>query len=345
MRMVWKRIETEFCIRRKKQDMSDLNENEYAIGVDMGGTNIRVALIGANGLAAPVHGVKTHAKEGSANILIRLRGTILDAFSDMPSQAEFKGIGFGAPGPLNAKTGVIFTMPNLPGWEDFPLRSYLETEFSCPVELMNDADAAGWGEFFWGAAAGCRTFVLITLGTGIGSSLFLNGAPWIGTSGISSEFGHIPISMTGPRCSCGCLGHLESYLSSEKMVQRIIQAIQNGSETCVRKELLQQDGFQVKEIIESAMKNDPLALREIWRYGRYLGRGLAVMANLLGISQVVLSGGLSNAWPLMEPIVRSEVSRNAFPQQVRDLNIQLSMLNGFGGVMGAGGYMLHQTRH
>jgi glucokinase len=280
--------------------------------------------------------IATLGESGAESVFRRIVLTVVEMVKELNGSGDcLAGIGIGAPGPLDARSGVVQTMPNLPGWDDFPLKARLEEATGCDVCVMNDADAVAWGEYAAGAAMGRKNFAVVTLGTGVGSSLFFNGKPWIGVDGFSSELGHVPVSPDGPQCSCGRIGHLESFVSSRRIVESVVKAVGNGVSTHINISQLKKDGYHIKAVADAALAGDELALSVMKQYGSHLGRGLAVLANLLNLPLVVLAGGITAAWPVFEKYTRETLAASAFPIQAASLEIKLSELGDDAGIIGA----------
>ncbi len=317
------------------------NPEPMAVGIDLGGTNIRLGIVNPAGDLSETRSFPTQPHEGPESIINRMHKAFLEITGDHSGPVA---AGLGAPGPLNSRTGIVESMPNLPGWEHYPLRDELHARLGCPVYLLNDADAFAWCEFRTGHAKSVDSFAMITLGTGLGSSLILNGKLWVGSSGMSPELGHIPISEVDDICGCGCSGHLESFVSSRAIRTRIRSAVTSGRETCMDIEKLLLSGFSIRKIAKYAQAGDAVAIEELNRYARYLGRGLAVLANLLNLELVVVSGGVSGAWTLLEPVVRRELDTQAFPLQASTMRIMVSQQSEWGGAIGAGLWALEACK-
>ena len=314
---------------------------ERSIGIDLGGSRIKGALVNRQGSVLKKCTMLTHAKTGPDTVVDQIAGIVnelMDGFDDIA------GLGIGAPGPLDARTGQIYTMPNLPEWENYPLREKLQSRLKMDVEIMNDADCAAWGEYLFGVAKEVDNFALLTLGTGIGSSIFIHGRPWVGVSGISPEIGHIPISNDAVQCSCGQYGHVESFVSAWKMIQRIRAAICTGAETILPVEKFRSGNGEVKDIAEAAAKGDLLAVKELTRYAMFLGRTIGLIANLLNLQLIVLTGGIVNSWKLIETTVWRAINLSSFHIQRSAMKIKIGLNPENAGVIGAAAMFLN-CRH
>jgi glucokinase len=317
-----------------------MNSKTMALGVDIGGTKIRAGLVDSNGIVGKTRSVLTDAKSGPDAVIKQVVDLVSQCLSSNLAGKTVYGIGVGAPGPLDVRTGIVKSMPNLPAWQNYPIRDRLEEHVNLPVQVINDADAACLCEYVFGAARGRKNFITLTLGTGIGSSIMIHGRLWHGKSGISPEIGHVPVALNGPVCSCGSRGHLESFSSSRQMIHRMIEKIKNGSQTMISPEQLSDGSKGIKLLADAARNGDRLALAEFHRYGKYLGRGLAVVVNLLNLPLVVITGGLSHAWDLMVDFVEKELFSQTFETQASDLDIVLSSHRDDSGVLGAGALCL-----
>lgn len=236
------------------------------------------------------------------------------------------GIGVGFPGPLDAQEGIVFNPPNLKGWLNVPLRQILEGELGRPVVLENDANAAALGEYWRGAGRGVRSLVCLTLGTGIGGGIVLEGKVWHGARGIAGEIGHTTVIRGGRRCGCGNRGCLEAYGSSHGIITSM-------------KELLGKDGAKaqitMEEINARVVAGDRKAQRVIRDAGIILGIAIANIANVLNPEVVVLAGGVSNLGDYLFNPIREEVKKRALPKAVEGLKIAKAELGDNAGVIGA----------
>ncbi len=294
---------------------------KWAIGIDVGGTKIRAGLADRTGLLAKSIEIPTEPHSGPAGVVSRIYSLIEKILLLNDKQQADVEIGIAIPGPFDIRTGIICELPNLPAWNGFPLRDRMEVDLGKPIMLVNDADAAAIGEYFFGVVAKQKNFALLTLGTGLGSSLFLRGRPWHGISGISSELGHVPIGLTGPECSCGKTAHFESYLSTAFLFRR-----------------MEQSGFEnisIRNLLDSADSGDTRALEIFHAYARYLGKALALLANLLNLPVTVLSGGLTCAWRHLSVTAMGEFKKSCFSVQAEAMNVVISSLIPDGGVLGA----------
>ena len=208
----------------------------YIVGVDIGGTNIVVGTVSEDGSA--IHGIRTsptHAEQGAKGVLPRINELVEDSIQATVREAGIErgaivGVGVGSPGPLDRARGVVLLTPNL-GWRDLPLRDLVSEAAKLPATLDNDANCAIYGEWWVGAAKGARYVVGLTIGTGIGGGIVIDGRIYHGTSDIAGEIGHTTIDSTGRLCKCGNYGCIEAYASGPAIAARAVEGVQAGVET------------------------------------------------------------------------------------------------------------------
>ncbi|MFQ5862262.1 MAG: ROK family protein [Candidatus Brocadiales bacterium] len=299
------------------------------LGADVGGTNIRTALVNRRGEVLAAMKQPTLARRGKdaliEQLVLTLRDTVKKAGVTMRDVA---GAGIGFAGPLDARKGIVFNPPNLPGWFNVPLRDILRQRLKMPVALDNDANLVALGEYWKGAGRGAKGLVCLTLGTGVGGGIVLGGRVWHGASGTAGEIGHMTVVRNGRRCACGNRGCLEAYASSRGLVFRMQELLKR---TKVGKY-----GKVTPENIERwALSGDRLAKRAIRDTGIILGVAIASIANMLNPDVVVLGGGVSNIGDCLFDPIREEVKKRAFPQAVEGLKIVKAELGDSAGALGA----------
>ncbi len=311
----------------------------FVLGIDVGGTNLVVGCVAEDGSA--LHGLAsepTHAEAGAVDVVDRLvalaKECIARTARELPG-AEVVGVGVGAPGPLDTKSGVVLLTPNL-GWVNLPLRQIIRDRMGLPAELDNDANCAVLGEWWVGAARGSSNAIGITIGTGIGGGLILEGKLYHGASDCAGEIGHTTIDTEGRRCKCGNYGCLEAYASGPNIAMRAIEAIEAGAET----RLLDYVGGDMKRITaqtvyEAAHDNDELALEVVNDTAKFLGAGIANLLNVFNPEVVVICGGVTLAGDHLFVPLRRETARRAFKVAVAACRIVPGELVGTAGVYGA----------
>lgn len=313
----------------------------FIVGVDLGGTNIVVGAMPEDGSRQlAVRQASTHAEEGAEAVVDRIAAMVGDVIADVTRsekarKEDFLGVGVGAPGPLDRERGMVVVAPNL-GWRDFPLRDSISKRVGLPVALDNDANCATIGEWWKGAAQGAKNVVGITIGTGIGGGLIMNGVLYHGSSDVAGEIGHTTIDSTGRYCRCGNYGCLEAYASGPAIALRAREALERDEVSSLRRMVDGQLGeLTAATIYAAANAGDSLALEVVRDTARFLGTGIGNLLNILNPDVVVITGGVTQAGePLFEPL-RAEVKRRAFRPAVEACRIVVGALGSGAGMVGA----------
>jgi glucokinase len=305
--------------------------DRVVIGVDLGGTNTRMALIGRDGEVLDKQKEETLAAEGHEAVIAKLiRNIYRQRANAGRAGREVAAVGVGAPGVIHEQTGVVVKSPNFPDWNNLPLKKTLEEELKLPVFVENDANAAALGEQWRGAAKDIRSMIFLTLGTGVGGGIVLNGRIWHGADGMAGEVGHMTIVPEGRRCGCGNSGCLEMYASSRGIVMTF-------KEMCAGKRLDADNRQELTSarIYQAARDGDTTARRVMQEMGRYLGIGIANLINIFNPEMVVIGGGVKDAWDLFIDAVREEVRKRAFAYPAVRTKIVPSALGDEAGTVGA----------
>ncbi len=313
----------------------------YLLGVDLGGTNIVVGAMPDDGTAMHgVHSEPTHAEDGADGVTARIVRMIEQTIEATVAEtgitrAQFRGVGIGAPGPLDLDTGVVLITPNL-GWVNYPLRDRVSAAVGLPAALDNDANCATLGEWWIGAARGARHVIGLTIGTGIGGGLILDGAVYHGASGIAGELGHTSIETNGRRCNCGNYGCLEAYASGPAIATRAREAL-GGGEASLLPALVDGDLSRItaQTVYQAAEQGDLVARQVVRDTAQFLGTGIANLLNIFNPEVVVIAGGVTQAGAALFEPLRAEVRRRAFKPAVDACRIVPGELPGTAGVAGA----------
>lgn len=320
---------------------SSAPSDRYIIGVDLGGTNIVVGAMSADGSREyAMHEIPTRASLGADAVVERIVQLIervaaeTMAATGTPREA-FLGLGIGSPGPLDREKGLVIVTPNL-GWRDFPLRDRVSEAVGMPATLDNDANCATLGEWWLGAAKGGRNVIGLTIGTGIGGGLILDGRLYHGASDAAGEIGHATIESTGRRCGCGNYGCLEAYASGPAIAERAREALAGG-EPSAMPAMVGGDLSRLTAalVYQSARDGDRLAQEVVRETARLLGAGVANLLNIFNPDVVVLAGGVTQAGDALFEPMRAEVRRRAFKPAVDACRIVPGALQGKAGVVGA----------
>jgi glucokinase len=312
-------------------------KRDYIVGLDMGGTNIRTAAVSRSGDVLLMIRAPARAKGSAMETVANISAQVL-ALQDAAHREGFGraiAIGVAVPGPLNVRTGVIYAAPHVKAWRSFPLRRHLERLLKRPIVVENDANAWALGEYWRGAARGLKNVVLLTLGTGVGGGLIIDGKIVHGRSGMAAELGHICVEPDGMPCDCGSHGCLEAYVSASGLCGLIKQRM-GVEESQLPAAYLDREGeFSARGFTRAARGGDPVAIETFANAGRYLGVAIASFINTFNPEMVVIGGGVAGALGLMRSTMMREVKARAFEEAVRQTRIVKAALGHDGGVVGA----------
>jgi glucokinase len=288
----------------------------------------------------------TPAAKGQEAVIRAIKestGRALEAAHVSPS--DLTAIGIGAPGLSNPRTGILYTSPNLPGWQDVPLRDILSEEFGRTAYLINDANAAAIGELHFGAGRGARHFIYITVSTGIGGGIIIDGDIYAGSTGTAGELGHMVIDDEGPPCNCGNRGCWETLASGTALSREAKQRIEEGAATSILKYAGgDPEKIKAEAIHEAALAGDELAKNLIARNAYYLGVGISNLINIFNPEVIVIGGGLSNIGDMLLLPAYEEAGRRAFKQSYHAVRFAKAELGRNSGVIGASAFALRQAQ-
>ena len=306
-----------------------------AIGIDMGGTNIRLALVTDDGTIITSARHKTSAQEGKDSVIARLSSAASELIAEGQGHGTVIGVGIGAPGLI--ENGVVRCSPNLPGWNDVPFQRILGEALALPVILENDANAVAYGEKSTGAGKGLNSLICITLGTGVGGGLILDGKIWRGAFGMAGEVGHIVVEPDGNKCSCGNRGCLETYASATGIVRTARDTVNKGDASW-------DIGTLTTETLEGAARGGDKAAASLFAgAGRYLGIGIASLLHILNPEAVILGGGVARAWDLFYPSLSEEIKQRCFKEIAERTRILPASLGDNAGILGAARLAFEQS--
>jgi glucokinase len=310
-------------------------ETATAVGVDIGGTNIKIALVADGPTVLARRLLPMGLKEKPGAVITRLS----DAVREIGSQARVAPlqVGIGCAGLIDTSLGIVRISPNLSGWRDVPLASLLSQELHVKVTVDNDANVFSVAEGFYGAAKDARNAVFVTLGTGVGGGLKLRGEIYTGSCGFAGEIGHITIDPDGPVCSCGNRGCLESFAGSGRIVRRARTLIEEEGrqEEWLAKGLMSLDDLTAKDLGEASKDGNEIANRVFAEAGEYVGIALASLTNLLNPEIIVIGGGVSKAGEPLFQAVRATVTRRAMAPSSKCVEIVPARFGDDAGVIGA----------
>jgi glucokinase len=285
--------------------------DKFAIGVDLGGTNLRIAAVSESGRLSEKVTLGTQVSLGRDHVINEMCDAIQHLLDKYQGAGKMAGIGIGVPGIIDRETGLLRESPNLPGWADYPVHSEIERRLNTVVILENDANVAALGEQWLGAARDFHDMAMLTLGTGVGGGLVLEGKIWHGMNGMAGEFGHVTVEPEGHPCNCGNRGCLEQYASATAIVRMAREAIANDAASGLERASHSDPEFSAKSIYNLAIQGDEDARRIFRRVGRALGIVLAGMVNGLNLPMYVVGGGASSAWEAFSPAIFEELRQRS----------------------------------
>jgi len=318
--------------------------NKYILGIDVGGTNIKSGLVDYQGRTDFFQSVSTKKEEGPEYVLSQIEGIIEFYKNIIEKDTILAGVGVALPGSVDSSRGICLFSPNL-HWENIEVSERLKNSTGLEVNLINDANAACLGEYFFGAGRGCGNLICITIGTGIGCAFILEHKLFVGASGLASEAGHMVIMVDGPPCSCGRKGCLESLISATAIVRRTREKMKAGFPTRINQMIDDKlDLMSTKIIAEAFREGDPLAMEIMLETKKYLAVGLANLVNILNPEKIILGGGVIGAEDILLNGLITKVKEIVYPTFKQPLEILTSGLGNQAGVVGAASLLFKQIK-
>lgn len=283
----------------------------FAIGVDLGGTNLRIAAVDETGRLMEKLTTGTQVAKGRDHVIDEMTAAIRELSGKFQAD-KLLGIGIGVPGIIDMESGMLRESPNLPGWQDYPVRDEIEKRLGTRVILENDANSAALGEKWLGAARDHDSVCILTLGTGVGGGIVLDGRVWHGFKGMAGELGHITVDPAGPPCGCGSRGCVEQFASATAVVRMAREAIAAGRAPELARALSDNAEFGSKVVYQMAIQGDPAALEIYRKVGWALGIVVAGLVNIFNLPMYVIGGGVASAWDAFAPAMFQEVATRSF---------------------------------
>jgi glucokinase len=294
----------------------------YSIGVDLGGTNLRAAAVDASGKVLERVSVPANFDAGP----IKVVGEIVQAIGQVRDRLDpglLRGVGIGVPGFIDMESGIVIGSSNLPGFQDFPVRDEIQKHLGIPIVLENDANAAALGEKWIGAGQNVKDLILLTLGTGIGGGVIIDGKILHGSFGMAGEFGHMTVFPDGNPCGCGNNGCLEKHASATA-IAAMGRMMHFGVEI-----------NSAEDVYNLALSQNERALWVFESMGRALGIALASLINAFNFPLYLLSGGPLPAWDFFAPSMLAEVRKRSFTFARTATRIEKALLGADAGLLGA----------
>ncbi len=320
--------------------------NQQLIGLDLGGTFIKAAVVGVDGQVRSEVSIQTQAEQGPNHVIERLGLAAQQACGVAQYELnDMLGIGLGSPGPLNGDQSVVIKSANLPGWENVALRDRLSELTGLAVAMTNDASAATFGEFWAGAGRGARHLCMLTLGTGVGGGVIVDGQLLHGHFGNAGELGHMIVSPGGIQCRCGQIGCLETVASSSYLIEKAVAEAKQGNSAALTEILDSAGRIDVPDIVACARNGDRTS-KLLWDAA--CGAIATACVNLhhaFNPQYIILGGGMAAAGAFLLDTVRRKFAALTW-QLVEDRpELRLASLGGNAGAIGAAGWFLHLRKH
>lgn len=302
------------------------------VGLDLGGTFVKVGLVSEKGKILKKKQLPTLREKGKKSVLSQMEKAIEFALRE---EKDVIGIGIGTPGLVD-KEGRVFSAPNLPNWDNLPLKKIFEDKFHLLVVVGNDVNTITSGEYIYGAGKGYKNIICITLGTGLGGGMVLDGKLFRGSKLSAAEIGHIPICYDGPKCNCGNIGCIERYVGAAYISQIARDAIKKGRKSKIRDLVKGDISLITPKIISEAYKKGDKLAGELWeKVGIYLGTMFSGLVNLLNPEIIIIGGGIAQAGKVLFDAIDREIKKRAFSLLARDVKVVPAKLGTDSGIISA----------
>lgn len=316
------------------------DESTLAIAVDLGGTQVRAALVEAGRIVSRT-ALPTDVAGGPTAILHQIE-TMVDHVSDGTDRSRIAGLGLSSAGPIDTTSGTVLGIPTLPGWENFPVSVQLSQKIGLPVWVENDAIAATFGEWRHGAGRDLQNLVYLTVSTGIGGGAVVDGNLLHGRKGMACHIGHIRLDRDGPICSCGATGCFEAFASGSALAKRARETAQKADAQYLKRAV--QDGeINAKDVFEGARSGDHQCLDLVEKHANCLGLGITSLLHVFSPQLVIMGGGLAAGFDLLEPGMHRIIQREAM-DPFKTVRIVRSRLDDNSGLLGAAAMVLDRAR-
>jgi glucokinase len=315
---------------------------KYAIGVDLGATSIKLGLVSQQGKIIKKTAVETKAEDGPGSVIAQIKYGINILLHN--NKFKLHGIGIGSPGIVSQNSGIVENPPNIPGWKKINLGKIIKKEFKTKVHIDNDANAAAIGEMIFGAGKNIDSFIMITLGTGVGGGIVFNRKIFRGEHGGAGEVGHITIDYNGEKCNCGSYGCIEAYAGNSYLIRRVKDELNNYPDSMIWDLISKNpDNLTPKIIDTAAVKGDDFAKLVIHNLGYFLGAAFSSVSNLLDISTFIIGGGVAGFGdPLFKTIKEIMAQRVLTPLRPK-IKIIPARLKNDAGIKGASSLVFYNS--
>ncbi len=323
---------------------STVGANLPVVAIDLGGSKIAVAIVSDDYRVLAREHSPTLAEEGVDSVINRIISSVRQVVTyGNIALSQLGGITLAAAGAIDSQWGIITLSPNLPGLHDIPLGSIIEERLGIKTWLLNDANAAALGEHQFGAGVGIDNFIYLTIGTGIGGAIIIDGKLYTGVCGIAGEIGHMTIEVNGPKCDCGNFGCLEALASGRAIAREVKKRLSSGESSSLTEAVAGKiEDITAKEVAAAAQQGDALANDVIKDVANYLGAGMVNLVNIFNPEVIIVGGGVASVGDLLLEPARQVVKERAFPVSAAAVRIVTTELGNDAGLLGAAYFAFNQ---
>ena len=321
-------------IRKEALKGSACRVDELMIGIDIGGTSVKIGLINLNGEIIYKWEIPTNKGNKGDSIVDDIWVSITETLSKQKNESDIIGIGVGAPGFVNRQTGIVYEAVNI-GWKNFNLRDELHRRSNLPVFIENDANLAALAENWKGSGNHSKDVMFITLGTGVGGGIIVNGGIMSGTNGTAAEIGHVLVDPNGYACNCGRVGCLETIASATGIVRQAMDEVEHHPNSALASHYKQYGKLEAKDVFKLAQDGDITSENIINRTTDILGFVIANAAIIINPSQIIIGGGVSKAGEPLLSKIKKAFRKYALPRISDCCEVKLAQLGNDAGMIGA----------
>ena len=309
---------------------------KVAIGIDIGGTSVKLGIVNSKGKILHRSDFLTKNFPGREKFLKALTDEIgvLKKVA-VKKGFEISGVGIGAPGPIRVEDGFVYFFPNIPGWKNTPFKKILTARLRMPVYLDNDANAMALAEYAFGAGKDVKNLIALTLGTGIGGGIVLNGKLFHGPAYSAAEIGHMTINEDGPLCACGSRGCIEAYVGNGYLIAEIQKRLKSGRKSILTQWIKEGKVLTPKTCGDAARAGDVFSQALWMEMGEHLATAIAALLNILNPEKIILGGGIAQNTDLLFPPLKRSLKKKAFPIAFRSVRVVPAALGVDAGLIGA----------
>ncbi len=319
-----------------------MSKKKFAVGVDLGGTTIKVGLVDGNGKIVKKVSSDSNSSKGPEAVIKQIKNGIEEVIKG--NREKVLGIGIGAPGAVKLKKGTVENPPNFSGWGKVHLGNIIQKEFDLDVYVENDANAAAIGELIYGAGKYYKNFIMITLGTGVGGGIIIDKKIYRGDTGIAGELGHITIDSSGPKCKCGSIGCIEAYIGKDYLIERTKIKLKERNDSILLKLTNGNLNLLTPKLIQSAVEQgDDFSKSVVVDTGTKLGYALASAVHVLDIATIIIGGGIAGFDKLLFDAVESSLKERVMKSFRDRITVKPAKLKNEAGIKGASALVFYKS--